>query len=56
MNRCFLENNKSETYEDKRVVNDIIPYLLKSDYLLDVHNTLNENNSIPFLISEYSDL
>lgn len=55
MNRCFLENNNWNTYEDKRVM-EIIPYLQESDYLLDVHNTLNTWNSIPFLISEYKDL
>ena len=55
MNRCFTENNIWTTYEDKRA-NEIIPYLQKSDYLLDVHNTLNKNNSIPFLISEYKEL
>ena len=55
MNRCFIENNIWTTYEDKRA-NEITPYLQKSDYLLDVHNTLNKNNSIPFLISEYKEL
>jgi len=40
MNRCFLENNNGETYEDNRT-REIIPYLQESDYLLDVHNTLN---------------
>jgi len=55
MNRCFLYNIKGNTYEENRV-KEIIPYLEKSDYLLDVHNTLNKNNSIPFLISEHRDL
>lgn len=55
MNRCFLENNNWNTFEDKRV-KEIIPYLQKSDYLLDVHNTLNKWNSIPFLISEHKEL
>lgn len=55
MNRCFLENNICTTYEDNRV-KDIIPYLKESDYLLDVHNTLNTKNSIPFLISEYQNI
>lgn len=55
MNRCFLENNNWTTYEDKRAL-EVIPYLQESDYLLDVHNTLNTENSIPFLISEYMEL
>lgn len=55
MNRCFLENNNWNTYEDKRV-KEIIPYLQKSNYLLDIHNTLNKWNSIPFLISEHKEL
>lgn len=55
MNRCFLQNNDWDTYEDKRAL-EIIPYLQESDYLLDVHNTLNTWNSIPFLISEYKNL
>ena len=55
MNRCFLININWSTYEDKRV-REIIPYLQKSDYLLDVHNTLNTSNSIPFMISEYENL
>ncbi len=55
LNRCFLKNNHWKTYEDLRA-KEIIPYLQESDYLLDVHNTWNENNSIPFLISEYKNL
>ena len=35
---------------------ELLPYLEKSDYLLDVHNTLREVNSIPFLINEYPKL
>ncbi len=55
MNRCFFSNIKWNTYEDKRA-KTIIKHLNKSDYLLDIHNTLNKLNSIPFLISEYSEL
>lgn len=55
MNRCFFEYWTQETFEEKRV-QEIIPYLLQSDYLLDVHNTLNTENSIPFLISEHKEL
>lgn len=55
MNRCFIKNNPRKTYEDKRA-NELIPYLEESDYLLDVHNTLNKKNSIPFMISEHKEL
>ncbi len=55
MNRSFHLTAQWDTYEDKRA-QEIIPYLLESDYLLDVHNTLNKQNSIPFLISEYQEL
>ncbi len=55
LNRCFLENNTWSTYEDKRAI-EITPYLRDSDYLLDVHNTIGIQNSIPFLISEHKDL
>ncbi len=55
MNRCFFKNNLWNTYEDKRV-NEIIEYLNGSDYLLDIHNTLNTKNSVPFLISEHKEL
>jgi succinylglutamate desuccinylase len=55
MNRCFLKQNIGDTYEDQRV-QEILPYLQQSDYLLDVHNTLNTWNSIPFLISEQKNL
>ena len=51
LNRCFLKWNNWETYEDKRA-REIMKYLEKSDYLLDIHNTTNKENSIPFLISE----
>lgn len=55
MNRSFHLTPQWTTYEDQRA-QQIIPYLLESDYLLDVHNTLNKQNSIPFLISEYKEL
>jgi succinylglutamate desuccinylase len=54
MNRCFLKNNNGKTYEEKRA-KQIIEILDQSDYLLDVHNTIGEENSIPFLISEYKE-
>jgi len=55
LNRCFLENNSGITYEDERA-GEIMQYLQESDYLLDVHNTTSEQNSVPFLISEYKEL
>lgn len=55
LNRCFVEDNNWNTYEDKRA-KEIIKYLNESDCLLDVHNTLNKENSIPFLITENPEL
>lgn len=55
MNRSFVQSNTGTTYEDKRA-REIMKILEKSDYLLDIHNTLNIENSIPFLISEHPEL
>lgn len=55
LNRCFIKDNTSKTYEDKRA-KEIISFLEESDFLLDIHNTLNSLNSIPFLISEHKEL
>ncbi len=55
MNRSFIKDNNGNTYEDERA-REIMKILDKSDYLLDIHNTLNEENSVPFLISEYPEL
>jgi len=55
MNRCFVKWNKSGTYEELRA-REIMKFLDQSDYLLDVHNTINEQNSIPFLISEHDEI
>lgn len=55
LNRCFLSNNQEQSYEDNRA-REIMPYLQNSDYLLDVHNTTNQENSVPFLISEHKEL
>lgn len=55
MNRCFLPESTYDTYEDMRV-KELLPYLRESDYLLDIHNTLNPWNSIPFIISEHREL
>lgn len=52
MNRSFHNIPQGSTYEDLRA-QEIIPYLKQSDYLLDIHNTTNTENSIPFLISEH---
>ena len=55
MNRCFSETEPQTTYEAKRA-KEIMGYLEQSDYLLDVHNTINRYNSVPMLISEYPKL
>ena len=55
MNRCFFNKVSGETYEEQRVQN-IIPYLKKSEYLLDIHNTTNKYASVPMLISEYPEI
>ncbi len=34
---------------------ELLPTLRQSDILLDIHNTLNTENSIPFLISEHTE-
>lgn len=54
MNRAFHDIPQWSTYEDLRA-QEILPILRASDILLDVHNTLNTENSIPFLISEHSE-
>lgn len=51
MNRSFVQNSSWNTYEDIRA-REIMSFLDQSDYLLDIHNTLNTQNSIPFVISE----
>lgn len=52
MNRSFHDIAQWEQYEDIRA-QELLPILKDSDILLDVHNTLNEKNSVPFLISEH---
>lgn len=51
MNRCFKAIRNWDSYEEQRV-EEIVPYLLESDYLLDIHNTINAVTQ-PFLISEH---
>jgi len=56
LNRCFLKWNKWYSYEEKRAI-EIIKYLDKSDFLLDIHNTFSFNSSLEMLITtnvEYS--
>jgi succinylglutamate desuccinylase len=53
MNRAFHDMPQGSTYEDLRA-QEILPILRDSDILLDVHNTLSTENSVPFLISEHS--
>lgn len=55
MNRCFYAHDGTWSYEHQRV-KKIMPYLHETDYLLDIHNTLSKYNSIPFLITEYTDV
>lgn len=52
MNRAFHSISQWDLYEDRRV-QEIIPVLKQSDILLDIHNTLSIENSVPFLISEH---
>lgn len=53
MNRSFHDIPTGTTYEDHRA-QELIPMLRQSDILLDIHNTLNTQNSVPFLISEHT--
>lgn len=50
LNRCFFKNNKWNTYEETRAI-EIINYLNKSNYLLDIHNTTSSNSSLEMLIT-----
>ena len=52
MNRAFHDTPRWDTYEDVRA-EELILILRQTDILLDIHNTLNTENSIPFLISEH---
>ena len=52
MNRVFHGIPEWTSYEDMRA-QELLPILRQSDILLDVHNTLNTENSLPFLISEH---
>ncbi len=55
MNRCFSNTTiVGHSYEETRAM-EILPYLKKSDYLLDLHSS-NSKDSIPFLISEHKDI
>ena len=54
MNRAFHILPQWDTYEDLRA-QELLPIFRESDILLDIHNTLNTENSIPFLISEHSE-
>ena len=52
MNRCFW--TQCVWYEAQRV-KEILPYLRASDYLLDIHNTIDLSTP-PFIICEHDDL
>lgn len=54
LNRCFIKDYYSDSYESIRA-KIIMQYLDQSDYLLDIHNTLNPLNSIPFIINEHKE-
>lgn len=55
MNRSFHNIPQGSAYEDIRA-QELLPFLRESDVLLDIHNTLNTENSIPFLISEHANM
>ena len=55
MNRSFHAVPQGNTYEDIRA-QELLPFLRESDVLLDIHNTLNTENSVPFLISEHTNM
>ena len=54
MNRAFHDIPLWNAYEDM-CAQELLPTLRQSDILLDIHNTLNTENSIPFLISEHTE-
>lgn len=52
MNRCFGKNLR---WCEPERVKEIVPYLDQSDYLLDIHNTIDLSTP-PFIICEHHDL
>ncbi|MDF1682786.1 MAG: succinylglutamate desuccinylase/aspartoacylase family protein [Patescibacteria group bacterium] len=54
MNRCFLKEQNGNIYEEKRA-KEIMEILDKSDYLLDIHNTISFNSSLEILITTHVD-
>ncbi|XKT74354.1 MAG: succinylglutamate desuccinylase/aspartoacylase family protein [Patescibacteria group bacterium UBA2163] len=48
LNRCFIEGNNGQTYEDC-IARELLPILDKSDTLLDIHAS-NTKNTTPFVI------
>lgn len=54
LNRCFLKNIEVNSYEEKRS-KEIMLILDKSDFLLDVHNTISFNSSLEILITTHTD-
>lgn len=52
LNRCFIEWSIGNSYEWKRAI-EIMMYLDKSDYLLDIHNTTSFNSSWEMLITTH---
>ena len=53
MNRNFSKEifDRSKDFYEIQRLREIIPYLDRSDILLDIHNTIGPSR--PFLISEY---
>ena len=54
LNRCFLKELANESYEERRA-KEIMSILDKSDFLLDVHNTISFNSSLEILITSNTD-
>lgn len=52
MNRCF---GRDESWYEAERAKDIMPYLQRSDFLLDLHNTI-DLSAPPFLICEHVEL
>ena len=50
LNRCFIKNISSDTYEGERAI-ELMNIFDKSDYLLDIHNTESLNSSLEVLIT-----
>jgi len=54
LNRVFLKDNNQDSYEEIRV-KEILKILDKTDFLLDIHNTLNPIYSEEFLFTSHKE-